>query len=107
MPYMTLYTTLVTVCKLSAPFIPFMTEEIYQNLVCSVDKKAPESVHLCDFPTYEEAKIDASLEENMDAVLKVVTLATRMPQTRPRSKTASLLISSMFRAQRWKTNIPK
>ena len=73
--YMTLYTTLVTVCKLSAPFIPFLTEEIYQNLVCSVDKNAPESVHLCDFPTYDEDKIDASLEENMDAVLKVVTLA--------------------------------
>ncbi len=73
--YMTLYTTLVTVCKLAAPFIPFMTEEIYQNLVCSVDSSAPESIHLCDFPTYDGAKIDASLEENMDAVLKVVTLA--------------------------------
>jgi isoleucyl-tRNA synthetase len=73
--YMTLYTTLVSVCKLAAPFIPFMTEEIYQNLVCSVDSSAPESIHLCNFPAYDEAKIDASLEENMDAVLKVVTLA--------------------------------
>jgi isoleucyl-tRNA synthetase len=48
--YMTLYTALVTVCKLSAPFIPFMTEDIYQNLVCSVDKNAPKSIHLCNYP---------------------------------------------------------
>ncbi len=73
--YMTLYTALDTVCKLAAPFIPFMTEEIYQNLVCSVDKNAPESIHLCDFPSYDEALVDTSLEENMDSVLKVVTLA--------------------------------
>jgi isoleucyl-tRNA synthetase len=73
--YMTLYTALETVCRLAAPFIPFMTEEIYQNLVRPVDKTAPESIHLCDFPGYDESKIDAALEENMDAVLKVVTLA--------------------------------
>ena len=51
--YMTLYTALVTIAKAAAPMIPFMTEEIYQNLVCSVDKNAPESIHLCDFPTVE------------------------------------------------------
>ena len=72
--YMTLYTCLVTVAKLSAPFIPFMTEDIYRNLVCSVDKSAPESVHLCLYPECDEALIDKSLEENMDEVVDVVTL---------------------------------
>jgi isoleucyl-tRNA synthetase len=73
--YMTLHTVLVTLCKLSAPFIPFMTEEIYQNLVCSVDKDAPESIHLCSYPEYDESIIDKELEKDMDAVLKVITLA--------------------------------
>ena len=72
--YMTLYTALVTVAKLSAPFIPFMSEDIYRNLVCSVDKTAPESVHLCDFPVADEAMIDPSLESNMDEVIDVVVL---------------------------------
>ncbi len=72
--YMTLYTALVNVCKAAAPMIPFMTEEIYQNLVCSIDKAAPESIHLCDFPTAEEAHIDKELEKNMDAVLKIVVM---------------------------------
>ncbi len=72
--YMTLYTSLVTVAKLSAPFIPFMSEDIYRNLVCSVDKTAPESVHLCDFPVADEAMIDPSLESNMDEVIDVVVL---------------------------------
>lgn len=72
--YMTLYTTLATVIKLCAPFVPFMAEEIYQNLVKSVDTEAPESVHLCDFPRYEESLVDKELEKNMALVLNVVVL---------------------------------
>ena len=72
--YMTLYTALVTIAKCAAPMIPFMTEDIYRNLVCSLDKNAPESVHLCDFPAANEAYIDAELEKNMDAVLKMVVM---------------------------------
>ncbi|HIW74275.1 MAG TPA: isoleucine--tRNA ligase [Firmicutes bacterium] len=72
--YMTLYTALVTLSKLAAPMIPFMTEEIYRNLVCSIDSSAPESVHLCDFPTADESRIDKALEEDMQEVLQVVTL---------------------------------
>ncbi len=72
--YMTLYTCLVTLSKLAAPMIPFMTEDIYRNLVCTIDKTAPESVHLCDYPTVNEAWIDKELEENMEAVLKVVVM---------------------------------
>ena len=70
--YMTLYTALVTICKAAAPMVPFMTEEIYQNLVRSVDKTAPESIHLCDFPEVNEAWINETLEADMDLVLKVV-----------------------------------
>ena len=70
--YMTLYTSLVTLCKCAAPMIPFMTEEIYQNLVRSIDKDAPESIHLCDFPVANEAYIDKELEANMDEALKIV-----------------------------------
>ena len=72
--YMTLYTALVTVAKAAAPMIPFMTEDIYQNLVRSVDKSAKESIHLCDFPKVNEAHIDKELEENMERVLKIVVL---------------------------------
>ena len=72
--YMTLYTALVTVSKVAAPMIPFMTEDIYRNLVCNIDPSAPESVHLCDFPTAEEFMIDKDLESKMDLVLKVVVL---------------------------------
>ena len=72
--YMTLYTALVTVSKAAAPMIPFMTEEIYQNIVVKVDPTAPESIHLCDFPKVDEAKIDPELERDMDEVLKVVVL---------------------------------
>jgi len=72
--YMTLYTALVTVAKAAAPMIPFMTEEIYQNLVRSLDKNAPESIHLCDFPVFDEAMVDKKLEEDMDALLKVVVM---------------------------------
>jgi len=72
--YMTLYTALVTFCKAAAPMIPFMTEDIYQNLVRSVDKSAPISIHLCDFPSYNEAHIDEELEKNMEYVLDIVVL---------------------------------
>ncbi len=72
--YMTLYTALVTVSKVAAPMIPFMTEQIYQNLVCTVDKSAPESIHLCDYPAVDEKLIDKELEDNMDEVLKIVVM---------------------------------
>ena len=72
--YMTLYTCLVTLAKVCAPFVPFMTEEIYQNLVTNLDKTAPESIHLCDFPVANEEYIDKKLEENMETVLEIVTL---------------------------------
>ena len=72
--YMVLYTALVTTCKAAAPMIPFMTDEIYQNIVRSVDKNAPESIHLCDFPEADEKLIDTELEENMERVLKIVVL---------------------------------
>ena len=72
--YMTLYTCLVTLAKVTAPFVPFMTEEIYQNLVRNLDKTAPESIHLCDYPVANEEYIDKKLEENMELVLEIVTL---------------------------------
>ena len=70
--YMTLYTALVTICKAAAPMIPFMTEEIYRNIVVNVDKNAPESIHFCDFPEVNEEWIDIKLEEDMDHVLQIV-----------------------------------
>ena len=72
--YMALYTALVTVCKLAAPMIPFMTEDIYQNMVRSVDKEAPESIHLCDYPTAKEDWINKELEDNMARLLEVVVM---------------------------------
>ena len=72
--YMTLYTALVTISKAAAPMIPFMTEDIYRNLVCSVDKNAPESVHLCDFPTVHEEMINEDLEAAMEEILDIVVL---------------------------------
>ena len=72
--YMTLYTCLVTICKAAAPMIPFMTEEIYQNLVRSVDANAPESIHLCDYPVVNEQWIDTELEANMDELFKIVVM---------------------------------
>ena len=72
--YMTLYTALVTLAKTAAPMIPFMAEDIYRNLVCSVDKNAPESVHLCSFPEADESMIDKTLEANMKTVVDIVVL---------------------------------
>ncbi len=72
--YMTLYTCLVTLAKISAPLVPFMTEDIYRNLVTSVDKSAPVSIHLCSYPAADESLIDKNLEENMDEVIDIVVL---------------------------------
>ncbi len=72
--YMTLYTALVTTAKAAAPMIPFMTEDIYQNIVCNVDKTAPESIHLCDFPEVQEKYIDKNLEYSMEKLLEIVVL---------------------------------
>jgi len=72
---MTLYTALVTLAKLAAPMVPFMTEDIYRNLVCSVDESAPISIHLCDYPVADESLIDEKLEKDMESVLELVALA--------------------------------
>ena len=72
--YMTLWTALVTTAKAAAPMVPFITESIYRNLVCSIDKNAPESVHLADYPVVNEAWIDEELEKNMELVLEIVVL---------------------------------
>ena len=72
--YMTLYTALVNVCKAAAPMIPFMTEEIYQNVVRTVDASAPESIHLCDYPVYDASMIDPALEADMDEVVRIVVM---------------------------------
>ncbi len=72
--YMTLYTALVTIVKVSAPLVPFLAEDIYRNLVCSVDETAPESVHLCSYPEVDTARIDTALEKSMDEVLSIVVL---------------------------------
>ena len=100
--YMTLYTTLVTLCKTAAPMIPFMTESIYRNLVCSIDKSAPISVHLCDFPKVQEDWIDKELEDNMEVVLNAVVIgracrnATNIKNRQP--------IGRMFIKAPWKLN---
>ncbi|MCH5343492.1 MAG: isoleucine--tRNA ligase [Acetatifactor sp.] len=72
--YMTLYTALVTVCKAAAPMVPFLTEDIYQNLVRGIDENAPESIHLCDYPAVEQSYIDKKLEEDMEDVLDAVVM---------------------------------
>ena len=79
--YMTLYTALVTFSKLAAPLVPFMTEDIYQNLVRSIDKDAPESIHLCDYPVADPSMVDKELEANMDELLKIVVLGRACRQT--------------------------
>lgn len=72
--YMTLYTALVTLCKAAAPMLPFITEDIYRNIVAKVDKNAPESIHICDFPEVKEEWIDKTMENEMEEVLEIVTL---------------------------------
>ncbi len=86
--YMTLYTALVTVAKAAAPMIPFMTEDIYQNLVKSIDASAPESIHLCDFPEVHENWIDPKMEEDMADLLRS-SLWDVPQETPPISKTVS------------------
>ena len=72
--YCTLYQVLTTLIKVSAPFVPFMTDEIYQNLVVGLDKNAPESVHLCLWPEVDEKAIDPELEKEMGLAYKIVKL---------------------------------
>ena len=97
--YMTLYTALVTVSKIAAPMIPFMTEQIYRNLVCSIDSSAPESVHLCDFPVADESMIDKKLEADMEAVLKTVVLGRACRNTaniKNRQPIATMFVKADF-----------
>ncbi len=97
--YMTLYTALVTISKVAAPMIPFMTEQIYRNLVCSIDASAPESIHLCDFPVADESMIDKKLEEDMDAVLKTVVLGRACRNTaniKNRQPIATMFVKAPF-----------
>lgn len=97
--YMTLYTALVTISKVAAPMIPFMTEQIYRNLVCSIDANAPESVHLCDFPVADESMIDKKLEEDMEAVLKTVVLGRACRNTaniKNRQPMATMFVKAPF-----------
>ena len=96
--YTTLYTVLVTLSKLIAPYTPFMAESIYQNLVRNVDKTAPESVHLCDFPTYDEALIDEALDEGMDYLLKLVALG-RAARNKANIKNRQPLQKMLVRAE--------
>ncbi len=106
--YMTLYTALVTICKAAAPMIPFMTEEIYRNLVCSIDPSAPESVHLCDFPVADAARIDRVLEENMEAVLDVVAMGRACRNDaaiKNRQPVSRMYIRSDFRLDSFYTDI--
>ena len=106
--YMTLYTALVTVCKVAAPMIPFMTEEIYQNLVCSIDKSAPESIHLCDYPVANESWIDSELEKNMDEVLKIVVMGRACRNTaniKNRQPIGNMFVKAPFELSEYFTEI--
>lgn len=97
--YMTLYTALVTVSKLAAPMIPFMTEDIYRNLVCSIDSNAPESVHLTNYPVVDESMIDSKLEEDMAAVLKLVVMGRacrNAANTKNRQPLAKMFVKASF-----------
>jgi len=97
--YMTLYTALVTVAKAAAPMIPFMADDIYRNLVCSLDDKAPISVHLCDFPVADEKLVDKELEKNMEAVLKTVVMgraARNASNIKNRQPIASMFVKAPY-----------
>lgn len=94
--YVTLYRVLTTLIKVAAPFIPFMTDEIYQNLVCNLDKTAPESVHLCYWPEVNEEEIDEKLEKEMDLAYKIVRLgrsARNSANIKNRQPLSEMLIS--------------
>ena len=106
--YMTLYTALVTVSKVAAPMIPFMTDEIYRNLVCSVDKTAPISVHLCDFPVANESYIDSKLEERVEDVLDIVVLGRacrNTAQIKNRQPIAKMYIKADYTLPEYFTDI--
>ena len=106
--YMTLYTALVTVSKVAAPMIPFMTDEIYRNLVCSVDKTAPISIHLCDFPVANESYIDSKLEERMEDVLDIVVLGRacrNTAQIKNRQPIAKMYIKADYTLPEYFTDI--
>ncbi|MBQ7432458.1 MAG: isoleucine--tRNA ligase [Lachnospiraceae bacterium] len=106
--YMTLYTALVTVSKLAAPMIPFMTEQIYQNLVCSIDASAPESVHLCSYPEANEAWIDKQLEDDMEDLLKIVVMGRACRNSanlKNRQPLAKMFIKAPFTLSSFYTDI--
>jgi len=108
--YMTLHTALVTLTKLAAPMIPFMTEDIYQNLVRSIDQNAQESVHLCDFPVADEFMIDIELEENMEHVLKAVVMGRACRNNaniKNRQPIGSMLIKAPFELSEYYSEIIK
>ena len=108
--YMTLYTALVTVAKAAAPMIPFMTEDIYQNLVRSIDKTAPESIHLCDFPAVNEAWIDKELEENMEDLLEIVVMGRACRNTaniKNRQPIGKIFVKASFTLPDFYTDIIK
>lgn len=97
--YMTLYTALVQISKTAAPMIPFMTEDIYQNLVRSIDKDAPESIHLCDFPKAVESQIDRELEDNMEHLLEIVVMGRACRNTaniKNRQPIANMYVKSVW-----------
>ena len=106
--YMTLYTALVTVSKLAAPMIPFMTEQIYRNLVCSIDASAPESVHLCSYPEANEAWIDKQLEDDMEDLLKIVVMGRACRNSanlKNRQPLAKMFIKAPFTLSSFYTDI--
>ncbi len=97
--YMTLYTALTELCRAAAPMIPFMTEDMYQNLVCGLDPSAPESVHLCDYPAVRESWIDAELEKDMKDLLQVVVLgrsARNLSGMKNRQPLANMFVKADF-----------
>lgn len=101
--YQTLYTVLVTLAKLTAPFTPFLAESIYQNLVRKVDESQPESVHLCAFPAADESLIDSALEDEMELVLKAVNLgraARNAANLKIRQPLAAMYVKSEASARR-------
>ena len=106
--YMTLYTALVTICKAAAPMIPFMTEDIYQNLVRSIDKDAKESIHLCDFPVVNENHIDKKLEEDMEDLLEVVVMGRacrNASNIKNRQPIGKMYVKADFNLSEFYTNI--
>ena len=106
--YMTLYTALVTVAKLAAPLVPFITEDMYQNLVRSIDPEAPESIHLCDYPAVNEEWIDKKLEADMDEVLKIVVLGRacrNASNIKNRQPMAQMFVKAPFALDEFYTDI--